>query len=61
MGNVLPPVDRPHHERALEIVQDGLGEAGLTAAWAEGEALSLQAAVKGVLAGTRGTSDGAAS
>jgi len=61
MGIVLPPVDRPHHERALEIVQDGLGEAGLAAAWGEGETLSLQAAVKGVLAGTRGTSDGAAS
>ena len=41
MGVVLPPVDRPHHERAAETAQDALGEAGFAAAWAEGEALAL--------------------
>jgi tetratricopeptide (TPR) repeat protein len=61
MSMVLPPVDRPHHERALETVQDGLGEAGLAAAWAEGEMLALEEAVEEALAGTRGTSDDATS
>jgi ATP/maltotriose-dependent transcriptional regulator MalT len=50
MGMVLPPVDRPHHERALETVQDALSEANLAAAWAEGEALALETAVQELLA-----------
>jgi tetratricopeptide (TPR) repeat protein len=52
MGIVLPPVDRPHHECALETVQNGLGEAGLAASWAEGKALALEAAVERALART---------
>jgi len=50
MGIVLPPVDRPHHKRALETVQDGLGETGLAAAWAAGETLELEAVVERLLA-----------
>jgi ATP/maltotriose-dependent transcriptional regulator MalT len=54
MGIVLPPVDRPHHECALETVQNGLGEAGLAAAWAEGEVLALEEGTERVLTGTPG-------
>jgi hypothetical protein len=50
MGVVLPPVDQPHRDRALETAQDALGEAGFAAAWAEGEALALEQAVERALA-----------
>ena len=36
MGMVLPPIDLPHHERALEAVRAALGDQGLAAAWAGG-------------------------
>jgi tetratricopeptide (TPR) repeat protein len=60
MGIVLPPVDRPHHERALETVQDTLGEAGLASAWAAGEALALEEGTERVLTGMPGTGSPAA-
>jgi predicted ATPase/DNA-binding SARP family transcriptional activator len=41
MGMVLPPIDQPYHERAVDAVRAALGERAFAAAWAEGEALDL--------------------
>ncbi len=38
MGAPMPPVARPRHERAITTLRDQLDEAGLTQAWAAGEA-----------------------
>ena len=45
MGVVLYPVDRPHHEKAMETVRRALSEKAFAAAWAEGEVLSLDEVV----------------
>ena len=45
MGVVLFPIDRPHHEKAMETARSALGEEAFAAAWAEGETLSLDEAV----------------
>jgi predicted ATPase/DNA-binding SARP family transcriptional activator len=37
--------DRPDHERCVAAAREALGEAAFTAAWAEGRAMSLDAAV----------------
>jgi hypothetical protein len=44
-GMVLPPVDQPHHERALLSAREALGQEAFSAAWAAGEALTLEEAV----------------
>ena len=49
-GMILPPVDRPHHERALNAARDGLGEEAFSAAWEAGAALTLEEAVDLALA-----------
>ena len=46
----LPPVERPGHEATAEIARAALGEADFAAAWAEGAALTLEAAVTEALA-----------
>ena len=48
MGIVLPPVDRPRHEGALEAVREALGEEGFAAAWAEGQSRDLETTVQGL-------------
>ena len=45
-GMILPPVDQPHHERALDRAREGLSEETLATAWAEGGALTLEEAVE---------------
>ena len=45
MGMVLAPVDRPYYERAMDQVRGALDEEAFAAAWAAGEALSLDEAV----------------
>jgi hypothetical protein len=52
MGLVRYPVDRPYQERALAAVRAGLGAAAFDAAWAQGEALSLEAAIAAALGTT---------
>jgi hypothetical protein len=37
MGMVLPPIDRPHHDRAVETARAALGEVPFAAALAEGK------------------------
>jgi tetratricopeptide (TPR) repeat protein len=49
-GMVLPPVDRPHHERALFSAQETLGEGAFSTAWEGGAALTLKQAVELALA-----------
>jgi tetratricopeptide (TPR) repeat protein len=46
MGFVRYPVDRPYQERALDAARAGLGAAAFDAAWAKGEALSLEEAIE---------------
>jgi non-specific serine/threonine protein kinase len=45
MGIVLPPLDRPHHERAMEAVRGAIDEAAFATARRQGEALGLDEAV----------------
>ena len=47
MGIVLPPVDRAHHERAMDAVCGALDKPEFTAAWAEGQALDMEGAIAG--------------
>jgi hypothetical protein len=42
---VLPPVSQDTHARQLDEARAALGDAAFAAAWAEGRALSLDAAV----------------
>jgi hypothetical protein len=35
-GTIIPPADRPHHERALRLAREGLGEEAFAAAWKSG-------------------------
>ena len=49
-GMILPPVDQPHHERALNLARDGMGEEVFSAAWKSGAALTLEEAVDFALA-----------
>ena len=44
-GMILPPVDQPHHERALNAAREGLGDEAFTSAWESGGALTLEEAV----------------
>ena len=46
----LPPVDQPHHDRALKLARDGLGDEAFAAAWEAGAALTLEEAVELALA-----------
>jgi tetratricopeptide (TPR) repeat protein len=46
MGTPLPPVDRPGYERDVANARAALGEAALTAAWAQGRAMTLAQAVE---------------
>ena len=41
----LPPVDRPHHQRALSITRAGLAEEAFSTAWDAGAALTVEQAV----------------
>jgi predicted ATPase/DNA-binding SARP family transcriptional activator len=45
-GMVLPPVDQPHHERALSSARKALSQETFAAAWAAGAALTLEEAVQ---------------
>jgi hypothetical protein len=47
---VLFPVDRPHHERAMERVRAALDEDALAAAWGQGERMGYEEALGWVLA-----------
>ncbi len=46
----LPPVDRPRRDAMLAELRKTLGEAAFTALWAEGQALTLEAAVEEAMA-----------
>src|SRR5262249_22040582 len=52
MGASLPPAYRPLQQRAIAAVRAALGDDAFAAAWAEGRALSLDAAVALALAQT---------
>jgi hypothetical protein len=41
----VDPVDRDDHERAVALAHARLGEETFAAAWAEGQAMSLEEAV----------------
>jgi DNA-binding CsgD family transcriptional regulator len=45
MNGPLPPAERPNYERANAAVRAQLDEATFVAAWADGEALSLEQAI----------------
>jgi tetratricopeptide (TPR) repeat protein len=45
-GMVLPPVDQPHHERALLYTREALGQEAFSTAWDVGAALTLEEAVQ---------------
>ncbi len=45
IGSPLPPSARAPHERSLAAARALLGEADFTAAWAEGRALTMEAAI----------------
>jgi predicted ATPase/class 3 adenylate cyclase len=46
----LPPADRAEHDRSVAAVRTALGEHAFAAAWAEGRAMTLEAAAASVLA-----------
>jgi predicted ATPase/class 3 adenylate cyclase len=50
IGAPLPPVELPHHERAVAMVRTRLGEERFAAALAEGRAMSLEQAIECALA-----------
>ena len=45
IGMILPPVDRPHHERALSVAREGLGDEAYSGAWESGVVLTLEEAL----------------
>src|SRR5262249_34525659 len=45
MGAPLPPADRPEHARAVASARTALGDEAFAAAWVEGRALSMEAAI----------------
>ncbi len=45
LGAALHPVLRPGHARAVQAVREALGEDACAAAWAEGQAMTLEQAV----------------
>ncbi len=51
LGAALHPVLRPGHEQAVQAIRSALGEEAFTAAWAEGQELSLEEAVALALEG----------
>jgi len=50
MGAPLPPIRRPDHAQAVEILRAQLGKSIFDKAWAEGKAMSLEKAVDMALA-----------
>jgi hypothetical protein len=46
LGMSLPLIERAHHERIVAAGRAALGEEGFAAAWAEGEAMSLEQAAQ---------------
>ena len=46
IGAPLPPVERPHHERAVAMVRTRLGEERFAAALTEGRAITLEQAIE---------------
>jgi non-specific serine/threonine protein kinase len=58
--SVIDPADQPAYERNLAALRAGLGEAAFAAAWAEGETLTLAAAVAHALAEPPSTADAGA-
>jgi predicted ATPase/DNA-binding SARP family transcriptional activator len=50
MGMVLPPVDRPHHERAVGDASAALGGEGFATAWTDGQARRLESTAGELLA-----------
>jgi tetratricopeptide (TPR) repeat protein len=52
LGSPPPPADRIAHERALTAIRATLGEAAFAAAWAEGEAMTLEQAIDHALGAT---------
>ncbi|KPV48539.1 hypothetical protein SE17_37520, partial [Kouleothrix aurantiaca] len=46
----LPPVDRPRRDAMLAELRRTLGDAAFEALWAEGQALTLEAAVEEAMA-----------
>jgi hypothetical protein len=45
LGTPIPPADRPEHERQVAVLRAELGDAAFAAAWAEGQAMTLEAAL----------------
>jgi non-specific serine/threonine protein kinase len=45
VGSVIDPADQPDYERHLAMLQAALGAEALAAAWAEGQAMPLQAVI----------------
>ena len=56
-GAPLPPADRDRYAALVAAVRAALGEAAFTAAWAEGQALPLDAAIAAACASTGGPRD----
>jgi DNA-binding NarL/FixJ family response regulator len=51
IGAPLPPADRPGHEATVRAARAAVGEVAFAAAWAEGQAMSVEQAVAAALAG----------
>jgi hypothetical protein len=45
IGAPLPPIDRPRRDKALARLRAQLDDANFAAAWAEGQAMSLEQAI----------------
>ena len=54
MGTPLPPVEQPSYETTVQMTKAALGEAAFAAAWAAGQALTLEQAVAEALADEMG-------
>ena len=52
IGAIVPPVERPHHDRAATTTRDALGETVFLEKWEEGRKLGRRAAALAV--GERG-------
>ena len=52
MGIPLPPADRAEHDRVVATTRAVLGEDAFAAAWARGQALSLEGAIAEAVGGT---------
>jgi hypothetical protein len=50
LGTPIPPADRTEHERCIATLRAALGDTAFAAAWEEGGAIPMDAAVTDALA-----------